>query len=160
MKTEEFLEQLKTSNLYAECPLCNEEFKLSNSILFDGTKSFPPKSLEIQKQLEESLRERLEGLKSKMKRATVGTQTTTRAVNIGMNLEKILPTLKDFKWHLADCRFLSNPIDFIAFEGLCCGKINSIEFVEVKTGKAHLNEHQKCIKEAVDNKRVIYKEFQ
>ena len=43
MNTAELIQQLKQSSLYAEC-LCGGEFKLSDAILFDGTKPFPPKA--------------------------------------------------------------------------------------------------------------------
>ena len=41
LNLELFIESLKTSELIAQCPRCDKEFKLSNSLLFDGTKSFP-----------------------------------------------------------------------------------------------------------------------
>jgi hypothetical protein len=52
-----------------KCP-CGGEFKLSESILFDGTKPFPEETLEVQKNLEESLKTREETLKKRMKLAT------------------------------------------------------------------------------------------
>ncbi len=50
METEEIILKLKESDLYAICP-CGEEFKLSDAILFDGTKLLPKEALEIQKKL-------------------------------------------------------------------------------------------------------------
>jgi len=46
MNTVELIKKLKQSNLWAECP-CGEEFKLSDAILFDGTKPFPSEILKI-----------------------------------------------------------------------------------------------------------------
>ncbi len=158
MNTEELIKQLRASNLYAECR-CGEEFKLSQAILFDGTKPFPPKALEIQKQLQEQIKEREGELKKRKKLATEKAVITTKAVNVGKNLEKILPTLKDFKWELPDSRFLGDPIDLITFNGLSIGKVNSISFIEVKSGGARLNEHQKSIKDAIEDKKVICKVF-
>lgn len=158
MNTEQLIQKLKESNLYAECP-CGGEFKLSQAILFDGTKPFPPKALEIQKQLKEQLKERGKELKKRKKLATEKSLITTKAVNVGKNLEKILPTLKDFKWELPDSRFLGDPIDLITFNGLSLGKLNSINFIEVKSGNARLNQHQKSIKDAIEDKRISYKVF-
>lgn len=159
MSTEEIIRKLKETNIYAECP-CGGEFKLSQAILFDGTKPFPPKALEIQTQLQEGLEEREEELKKRKTLATEKALITTKAVNVGKNLEKVLPTMKDFRWELPDSRFLGDPIDLITFNGLSIGKVNSINFIEVKSGNARLNEHQKSIKDAIEDKRVSFKVFE
>jgi predicted Holliday junction resolvase-like endonuclease len=158
MNTEELIKQLKESNLYAECK-CGGEFKLSQAILFDGTKPFPSNALEVQKQLEGQLKERMEELKKRKRLATDKVLATTKAINIGKNFEKVLPTLKDFKWELPDSRFLGDPIDLITFNGLSNGTVNSISFIEVKSGAARLNNHQKSIKDAIEDKKVRYKVF-
>ena len=87
MDIEKLIQKLRSSDLYAECP-CSGEFKLSESILFDGTKQFPEEALEAQMNLEDSLKVREEELKKRMKLATETAQVTTKAVNIGKNLEK------------------------------------------------------------------------
>jgi predicted Holliday junction resolvase-like endonuclease len=138
---------------------CGEEFKLSDAILFDGTKQFPQEALETQKQLQEELKSREEDLKKKKTLATTRAMNTAKAVNIGKNLEKVLPTLKDFKWELPDSRFLGDPIDLMTFNGLSAGKVNSLSFIEVKSGNAKLNQHQKSVKDAIADKKVSYKEF-
>jgi len=94
------------------------EFKISDALLFDGTKPFPFKAVEVQKNLEDELIKRNEELKKSMKRASRGAQTTSKAVNAGKLLEKVFPTMADFKWELSDCRFLGEPIDLIIFHGL------------------------------------------
>ena len=149
---------MRESNLYAECP-CGGEFKLSRSILFDGTKPFPKKALEIQKQLKEELKDREEKLKKRRKLATEKAQITTKAVNIGKSLEKVLPTMRDFKWPVPDSKFLGDPIDLMVFNGLSVNKVKSINFVEVKSGKARLNKHQESIRDAIEEQKVSYKVF-
>ena len=158
VNTDELISQLKGSNLWAECP-CGGEFKLSETILFDGTKPFPKKALEVQKELKELLKDRAEQLKKRKKLATEKAEITTKAVNVGKNLEKVLPTLSDFKLELPDCRFLADPIDLVTFNGLTKNRVNSVSFIEVKSGGARLNKHQKSVKDAVEDKRVSYKEF-
>ena len=158
MEIEETIQQLKNSDLWAESP-CGCEFKLSESILFDGTKPFPKEALESKEAFLDELKEREEELKKQKKLATEKAFITTKAVNIGKNVEKILPTLKDFKWDLPDCRFMGDPIDLITFNGLSINKIDSISFIEVKSGMARLNTHQKIIKEAIEDKKVSYKEY-
>ena len=159
MNTAELIQNLKQSNLYAECSHCEGEFKLSDAILFDGTKPFPPKALEAQKALKEELKGRQEELKKRKKLVTEKAQITTKAVNVGKNLEKVLPTMEDFKWELPDCRFLGDPIDLIIFNGFSRSKVDSISFIEVKSGGARLNPHQKSIKDAIEDKKVSYKVF-
>ncbi len=158
MNTEEIIQKIKEANLYAECPN-GEKFDLSKAILFDGTKPFPQEAIDVQKKLQEQLKEKELDLKKRKHLATKKAVITTRAVNLGKNLEKVLPTMKDFKWTLPDSRFLGDPIDLITFNGISSGNVDSISFIEVKSGKAHLNARQKSIKEAIEKHRVTYKEF-
>ena len=159
MKTEEIIKILKESDIYAEHPGCGGEFKISDALLFDGTKPFPFKALEVQKNLEEGLKKRQEELTKSLKRATTGAQTTAKSVNVGKLLEKVFPTMKDFELELSDCRFLGEPIDLVVFKGLTAGKVESISFMEVKSGKAVLNKHQKSVKEAIENNKIKFEEF-
>ena len=159
METEEIIQLLKKSDIYAEHSACGGEFKISDALIFDGTKPFPFKAQEVQKNLEKALKERQEELKKSIKKATTGAQTTSKSVNVGKLLEKVFPTMKDFKCELSDCRFLGEPIDLIIFNGLTAGKIESIKFLEVKSGKAVLNKHQKSVKEAIEKNKVKFEEF-
>ena len=158
MSTQKIIDRLKKSDLYAECP-CGAEHKLSDLLLFDGTKPFPPKVQKVQEQYEEEIRKRNAKLEKNKKLTTEKATITTRSVNIGKNLEKILPIMEDFKWQLPDCRFLGDPIDLLTFNGLSVNNIDSISFIEVKSGKSRLNKHQKLVKEAVEDNRVTYKVF-
>ena len=157
-ETEQLIKNLEVSSLYAECT-CGGEFKLSEVILFDGTKPFPKEALEAQKQLKAELKEREEQLKKRRKLATEKAEITSKSVNIGKNLEKVLPIMKDFKWKLADCRVMGDPIDLLTFNGFSIGKINSLSFIEVKSGAARLNKHQKAIRDAIEDKKVSYRVF-
>lgn len=158
MNIEQLITNLKDSNLYAECS-CGEEFKLSDAILFDGTKPFPAKALGTQSELNTLLETRNGELAKKKKLATEVAERTTTAVNIGKHLERALPTLKGFKWVVPDSKFLSDPIDLLVFNGLSNGKVDSLSFVEVKSGKAKLNSHQKSIRDAIGDHKVSYEVF-
>jgi len=158
MRTSEIIDKLKNSDLYAECP-CGGEFKLSNVILFDGTKPFPPEVKVVQEKYEKELKQREEDLEKSKKLATERATITTTAVNIGKILEKVLPTMDDFRWALPDCRFLGDPIDLVTFNGCCQNKIKSISFIEVKSGKARLNKNQRLVRDAVQDKNVLYEVF-
>jgi predicted Holliday junction resolvase-like endonuclease len=157
LNTGDLIKRLRESGLYAICPDNQEEFSLSDALLFDGTKPFPKDALGIQQALNQELMDREEELKKKQKLITIKAQITTRAVNVGKNLEKILPTMEDFKWTVPDCKFLGDPIDLIVFDGLSTHKVNSISFVEVKSGQATLKKNQKSIRDAIEDKKVSYK---
>ena len=158
MQTKVVIDKLKKSELYAECP-CGGEFRLSSLLLFDGTKLFPPEVKLVQERYEEALKKRESDLDVNLKLATERTTITTTAVNIGLSLEKVLPTMDDFRWALPDCRFLGDPIDLLTFNGCCVNKIESISFIEVKSGKARLNPNQRLVRDAVQDKRVKYEVF-
>lgn len=158
MEIGEIIQGLKNSDLIAESP-CGCEFELSEAILFDGTKPFPKEALETKQSYLEELKGRGDELVKQKKLATEKALITARSVNIGRSLEKILPTLKAFPWDLVDSRFIGDPIDIITFNGFALNKIDSLSFIEVKTGAAKLNSHQKMIKEAIEQKRVSYMEF-
>ncbi len=159
MDTKQIIKELQKSNLYAECSKCFTEFKISDGILFDGTERFPAEALDAQKMLKDGLKQRREELKKKKDLATKRAEITTKSVNIGKSLEKVLPTMRDFKLELPDCRFLGDPIDLITFNGISKNKVNSISFIEVKSGGARLTKEQKSIKDAIEDYKLIYKVF-
>lgn len=49
------------------------------------------------------------------------------------------------------------PIDFLVFPGLSRGKVQAVRFVEMKTGSASLNQHQRMVEEAVESGRVEFR---
>lgn len=97
----------------------------------------------------EELKERTSDLLERQKRATTKSEKTAVAVGIGKIIEKILPAHKNFKLIPSDCRFLAEPIDMIVFDGVSNQKIKNITFMDVKTGNASLNTHQKQIRDAI-----------
>ncbi len=158
MNVEELIKDLETSGLFALCP-CGEEFALSDAFLFDGTKPFPKEALNAQTELQESLDERKGDLAKQIKQITERTAKTTAAVNIGKSLEKVLPVAKGFKWTVPDTKVLGDPIDMLIFNGLSMGKVDSLSFVEVKSGSARLNAHQESIRDALADHKVSYGVF-
>jgi predicted Holliday junction resolvase-like endonuclease len=159
LKVEDLIKNLKTSELYAECP-CGEEFAISETFLFDGTaKPFPNEALEKQAEMQEELAKQRADLEKQIKQITEKTAKTTAAVNIGKTLEKVLPVAKDFKWVVPDTKVLGDPIDLLIFNGLSNGKVDSLSFVEVKSGAARLNGHQKSIRDAIADHKVSYGVF-
>jgi len=150
--------QLRSSNLYAECP-CGEEFRLSKALLFDGLTEFPDIAEIRRKEMLLELNQRLEELKRRKISAGVGAEKKAIEVGIGKIVEKIIPAYKKFGIPINDCRPLFEPIDFLVFNGLGKNNVNSLTFLEIKTGNAKLNTHERMIRDAVDDKKVFYKEI-
>ena len=158
MKVQKLIEDLRVSRLYAGCPQCGGEFNLSKATLFDGLGKFPEDAQSRVLELEQGLKELDEEIKKKRKRATEGAERTATAVGAGKILEKVLPELKNFDFSLPDCRFLAEPIDMVVFNGCTNNKVRSVSFVEVKSGGARLNPHQKAVRDTIEDKKVRYKE--
>ena len=150
---------LNRSKLIAECPHCGDEFSLSEALLFDGRGKFPSKAEAKRLELLEELKERTSDLLLRQKRATTNSEKTAIAVGIGKIIEKILPVHKNFDLVPADCRFLAEPIDMIVFDGVSENKIKNITFMDVKTGGATLNTHQKQIRDAVLDHDVSWRSY-
>lgn len=150
---------LKKSHLIAECPYCGEEFNFSKSILFDGRKPFPGKAEAKRQELLEELKERAEDLLKQQKSAGTRSEQMAISVGVGKIIEKILPAHKNFALTPADCRFLAEPIDMIVYDSVSENKIKNITFLDVKTGKASLNEHQKQIRDAVLDHKVKWRYY-
>lgn len=71
--------------------------------------------------------------------------------------------MQGFEYQASDCHFLGNPIDYIVYnnvhryvDGECTFDDISIVFLEVKTGKASLNERQKAIRDAIAQGKVRF----
>ena len=153
------IKSLNKSKLIAKCPHCRNEFSLSHALLFDGRKEFPSKAEAKRLELLEELKERTTDLLLRQKRATTKSEKTAIAVGIGKIIEKILPAHKNFDLTPADCRFLAEPIDMIVFDGVSKNKIKNITFMDVKTGGASLNTHQKQIRDAVQDHDVTWRSY-
>ena len=80
----------------------------------------------------------------------------------GKVTEAFAPFLPNFPYKSSECKFIGDPIDFVAFEGLDERDVKGVHFVEVKEGSSKLSKHQKQIKELIDDldsKRITFNEF-
>ena len=156
----EIILALNTGKYFCECPCgCGREINLNKANLFYDT-NFTPEGLSLKDAMIEEIKRSQEKLKSKRTHKA----GHTKSVNLGFLMEKIIIKMDDFiekGYEHEDCRSLFNPIDFIIFKGLSeTNKVSEIVFTEVKSGKAHLNEHQKQIKEVVNKHRVDFDTYQ
>lgn len=81
----------------------------------------------------------------------------------GQIAEEMAPMLPGFDFEPADCKFLGDPVDYVIFDGLSRwrngeGALEDLEivFVDVKSGKARLNDAQRAIQGAIEAGRVRF----
>lgn len=153
----QYIKSLKNSDLIATCLECEKEFRLKDSFLFDGTKQFKGTAELTRQQWEQNLETKIEGLKKLREKIASRSRISAATSGGGQMLEKILPALKNFQMVSADWRFLGSPIDNIQFHGLSKNKIESLTFMEVKSGGSKLDESQKQIRDAVNDHRVKWR---
>jgi len=184
MKTDksEILRILHKMNPSIKCPNCNETFPAKRAGLFDIRERRLPKpikrlingefeSIRLENnrigrkaaQLDKKravLKAKTAALKKKRKDRPKRVKIVTTSVNIGQIMEKILPATGKFKYNVKDCRALFDPVDYVSFNGLDAQKkVESISFLEVKTGKARLKKNQKSIKRAVEEGNIKLKRY-
>ena len=157
------IDELQKPNLIAECPNCHDEFQLSKTILFDGTKQFPPKAEKKKLTLTEELDEQTQEIKDRLDalkkfKISVDKTSEARALSTGLGkvMQNVLPYYKDFdsQVSLADCRFIAAQLDIIVFEGASNNDIKNITFMDAKTGAAKLEKNQRQIRDVVNDGKV------
>lgn len=139
-------------NIYAQCPACDEIHRLNEFKIFSGKK--PPQDLLDQLRLAE------QEFAEKKKKIVEQAIEKSKQVYIGKTLEHLAPTTVKWGHQPRDCRFLAEPIDFIAFDGLFHqDEVSKITFIDAKTGNAKLSAREKSIKEAIEKGEVYFEEF-
>ena len=85
----------------------------------------------------------------------------SRAVLRGQASEHLAPyVLKDT--NPKDYRFMGNPVDYVCFDGLsdvldgASNVVESVRFIDIKTGKSTLNKSQRRIRDAIKDGRVTF----
>lgn len=139
-------------NIYAQCPKCQMIHRLNEYKIFYGKK--PPRDLLDQ------FREAVEEFEKRKKNIIEQSIEKSKQVYIGKTLEHLAPTVATWGHKPRDCRFLAEPIDFIAFDGLFeKDEVSKITFIEAKTGNAKTSSREKSIKNAVEKGEVYFEEF-
>jgi predicted Holliday junction resolvase-like endonuclease len=83
----------------------------------------------------------------------------SREVLGGQFSEQLAPFLPDFPFSPTEARFMGKPIDFIIFKGMDERDIQEVVFVEVKSGKARVNAHERKLRDAIKAGRVSWYEY-
>jgi predicted Holliday junction resolvase-like endonuclease len=157
MNLDGLIKDLRSSKLIAQCPKCDQEFKLADCLLFDGTLKFPTPAEKVRLQLFQAFEERKKQLEKRKISADVTAEKKAIEVGFGKIIEKFIPAYKNLKLQFCECRPLYDPIDLLVFSGLLKRNIDSITFMEIKSGNSRLNKHQKLVKDAVLENRVNMK---
>jgi predicted Holliday junction resolvase-like endonuclease len=135
--------------LFARCPHCDEEFRLSSADLFDATKA--PLPTRAREHLDHEWAE----LRARRKNARARTRRATESCNIGKIVEKVASSLPGFPFRAGDCRVLLEPIDYVVFHGVSTrGCIEAVTFVDVKTGNGRLSRTQAQMSTILEAGRV------
>jgi predicted Holliday junction resolvase-like endonuclease len=133
------------------CPVCNEDFRLADAALFALSGEPPDAALAAIAAMRERIKERKSNLAKARERMTARAEKTAHAVNLGKIIEKIVPSFSSFSYSSGDCRALFEPVDYLIFSGLASrGLVDSLLFVDVKSGKARLTNMQRDIKDRVE----------
>ncbi len=96
----------------------------------------------------------------KLKKIRKDAVKRSNAVKGGQLAEQLAPFLPNFPCNPADAHFLGQPIDYIAFPGLCeKNAVDEILLIEVKTNTSQLTSREKEIRKAVESGRIRYVEY-
>lgn len=99
-------------------------------------------------------------LSRKLKKIRQDAIKRSNAVKGGQLAEQLAPFLPNFPCKPADAHFLGQPVDYIAFPGLCeKNTVDEILLIEVKTNTSQLSSREKGIREAVKSGRIRYVEY-
>jgi len=154
MNIKQLIENLSISSLIAQCPICGEDFRLSDALLFDGMGKFPAPAEEKRLLLLQEFNERKKELEKRKISADIKAEKKAIEVGFGKIIEKFIPAYKNLKLQFCECRPLYEPIDLIVFNGVVRRKVDFITFLEVKSGNSRLSRHQRMIRDAVLDGRV------
>lgn len=146
--------------IYGRCPHCDEDFPLKQAVLFYANEPMPAVVQDRLAARRADLCQRTAGLQARRRRAHTGATQQAIDVNLGKILEKVAPVCEGFGCVPRDCRPLFDPIDYIVFNGLSRdGTVDSITFIDVKTGGGGLNQHQRQVRAAVEASKVEWQEY-
>lgn len=141
----------------ATCPSCGEDFRLVDAELFLANGNRPAAAVTAFEAMRERMKDHKREVTVRRDRITKRAEITARAVNIGKIVEKIVPSFATFTYPIGDCRALFEPIDYIVFSGLSNGgRVESVSFIDIKSGGARLSAMQRTIKGIVEGGAVKF----
>lgn len=145
------------NGLFVDCPSCHQSIALRKASLFDATRKLPPAAAAALEARREDLAAALQEVRDERTTLSMRTFRGSSSGRVGKRLEMVAASLPGLPVSARDCRALSDPIDYLAFEGAASGAISAVHFIEVKSEKARLSDLQPAIKAAVDRGAVSLK---
>jgi predicted Holliday junction resolvase-like endonuclease len=151
----DIVKELKSAKgLFVDCPECQEPFALNRALLFDATRALPEAARAVLGSQRTELREALDDVRTARRKLEDRVFKGSSSGRVGKRLEMIGASLPGLPVNARDCRALSDPIDYIAFEGASAGAVHAVHFIEVKSENAPLTDLQEAIKAAVETGAV------
>jgi len=147
--------------ILAECPDSGETFALADAVMFYVGDPLPEEAKQWVCGFENDIKERQKELRERRRKVKEASERGATAVGLGKILEKLVPVMKDFGADSRDVRPLFEPIDYVVFNGLAArdGEVDSLVFLDVKTGKAGLQASQRQIRDAVQGGKVEWARY-
>jgi predicted Holliday junction resolvase-like endonuclease len=164
--TTQIIRQLSSiPGLRLECPNCAAEIPIGRAKLFSMYAKYPPpvrklisKRFATAAQMKESLTEERGQLKQDIARKPARIGVAAQSSLFGQISEQILPAFTTFPYTRNECRILLRPIDYVVFRGLSRrSRIDSIQFVDVKTQEARLTKGQRQIRDRIRDGHVKHR---
>jgi predicted Holliday junction resolvase-like endonuclease len=116
-------------------------------------------SLELERQHENKYQALLQSLPAQIEKAKNESLKTQRAVIKGQLSEQWAPFHPDFQYESSDCLFLGKPFDLLILSGLSQDNIQEIVFMDIKTGGAQLNKHQRQIRDCIKDGKISFRKL-
>jgi predicted Holliday junction resolvase-like endonuclease len=100
------------------------------------------------------------GFQEKIRLAREDSVVRSRVANLAKAAERVAPLLPGFDYDPADVQWVGGTVDFIVWHGLSRDDAKvEVVLLDVKNGKADLNQRQRRIRNAVEEKRVRFDVF-
>jgi predicted Holliday junction resolvase-like endonuclease len=147
----------EAKRIYGICPCCGELFRLSEATLF--TKDPPPRTEfdavdEARRKLERAIEkfdEKEQALREKA--LAVGQKAAQK------RLRRIARPFVKRKIDPQDVKVLFDPIEFVAFRGMCDGGVKAVSLIDRPAGSKDREKLQESVRRTVDKGNYEWKEL-
>lgn len=138
-------------DVYVTCPYCEEVFRVNEGNP-RTTKKYRPSVIE---------KHEIEMIKldEKWRKKVDQARTHQRTIGVGSVIEKIAPIIPNYPLNPKDARYIGGiaPVDIMSLNGYSEDELESITFLEIKTGKrATLARMERNFRDVVKSGSVSY----